>query len=117
MHFKRLLTLSVTSLILCSASYADSNLTPTQAMNQIRIDHPNLMTVDRAGQIHKILDKELSTGRTPLASAENFIKKFSTALDVNENEFVERGPFADQHSHQDFMYNRETGEHKFTGVY
>jgi Zn-dependent metalloprotease len=117
MHIKRLLALSVTSLIACSASYAASDVSPSQAMNQIRKDHPNLMTVNRAGNIHKILDKELATGRTPLATAENFIDTFAAALDVDAKEFVERGPFQDQHSHQDFMYNRETGQHKFTGVY
>ena len=117
MHIKQLLTLSVTSLIACSASYAATDLSPNQAMNQIRKDHPNLITVNRAGNIHKILDKELATGRTPRATAENFIYAFSTALDVDANAFVERGPFPDKHTHQDFMYNQETGQHKFTGVY
>jgi Zn-dependent metalloprotease len=117
MHIKRLLTLSVTSLILSSVSFAASDVTPTEAMNQIRKGHPNLMTVNRAGQIHKILDKELATGKTPLATAENFIDTFSAALNVDAKEFVERGPFPDQHTHQPLMYIQETGKHKFTGVY
>jgi len=117
MHIKRLLTLSVTSLILCSASYAALNVTPNQAMDQIRADFPSMRTMDRAGKVHKIIHKELATGRTPIASAENFITKFSTALDVEPTEFIERGPFPDQHSLQELMYIPETGGHKFTGVY
>jgi hypothetical protein len=115
MYYPKLLTAAVTSLVICSATIAvaDAN----SAMSQIRNDHPNLLTVDRHGQIHKIIDKQLSTGRTPLASAENFIAAFSEALSVDAREFVERGPFEDQHSHQDFMYIPETGGHKFTGVY
>ena len=115
MHFKSLLTTTVTSLIICATSFAASD--SSLAMDQIRKDHPNLLTVDRFGQVHKIIDKQLSTGRTPLASAEDFITNFATALDVDANEFIERGPFQDRHSHQELMYIPETGEHKFTGVY
>ena len=76
MHIKRLLTLSVTSLIAYSASFAASDLTPNQALDQLRKDHPNLITVNRSGQIHKILDKQLATGLTPIETAENFISNF-----------------------------------------
>ncbi|MBC8308961.1 MAG: hypothetical protein H8E83_00425, partial [Planctomycetes bacterium] len=120
MHLNQILALSVTSLLAATASFAASgnrSVASADAMRQIRIDRPNLMTVNRAGSIHKILDKELATGRTPKASAENFIKGFSTALDVDANEFIERGPFPDKHVEQQLMYIPETGEHKFTGVY
>jgi hypothetical protein len=117
MQIKHLLAVSATSLIAVSASFGAPELTPEQAMRQIRIDHPNLMTVDRSGKIHKILHKELATGRTPIATAENFIKGFSTALDVDANEFIERGPFPDRHVEQQLMYIPETGGHKFTGIY
>jgi len=115
MYFNHLLTATVTSLIICSANYAVSDA--PQSMVQIKNERPNLLTVNRFGQVHKIIDKQLSTGRTPLESAENFIHTFSTALEVDANEFVERGPFPDQHSHQELMYIPETGQHKFTGVY
>jgi Zn-dependent metalloprotease len=115
MHYSKVLTTTVTSLIICSASIAMADA--DSAMSQIRNDHPNLMTVNRAGQIHKILDKELSVGKTPIASAENFIKTFSPALDVDAKEFIERGPFPDRHFEQELMYIPETGGHKFTGVY
>lgn len=115
MKYRSLLTATVTSLIICSSSFAASDA--SLAMNQIRQDRPNLMTLDRFGQIHKIIDKQLSTGRTPLASAEKFITTFATALDVDAKEFIERGPFPDQHTQQQLMYVPETGKHKFTGVY
>ena len=117
MHIKHLLAVSVTSLIVASMGFGASEFTPTQAMDQIRKDHPKLMTVNRSGQVHKILDKELATGRTPIATAENFITTFSPALDVDANEFIQRGPFFDKHVEQELMYIPETGGHKFTGVY
>jgi hypothetical protein len=72
---------------------------------------------DATGQVHKILDKQLATGQTPIATAENFITTFSPALDVDANEFIQRGPFQDRHVEQELMYIPETGGHKFTGVY
>ena len=97
MHIKHLLAVSVTSLIVASMGFGASELTPTQAMDQIRKDHPKLITVQRSGQVHKILDKQLATGLTPIATAENFITTFSPALDVDANEFIQRGPFSDRH--------------------
>ena len=117
MHFKHILTMSVTSFIVASMGFGASELTPMQAMDQIRKDHPKLMTVQRSGQVHKILDKQLATGQTPIATAENFITTFSPALDVDANEFIQRGPFFDKHVEQELMYIPETGGHKFTGVY
>ncbi len=117
MHYKQILTITVSSLILASASIAASESSSSVAMNQLRKDHPTMRTMDRMGKIHKIVDKQLATGKTPLATAKNFINNFSTALDVDAKEFVERGPFKDQHVEQQLMYNQETGQHKFTGVY
>ena len=117
MQYKQLLAITASSLIFASTGVAVSSSAPNQALDQLRIEHPKLVTVDRSGQIHKILDKQLATGRTPIASAENFITSFSAALNVDPKEFVERGPFLDGHVEQPIMYNQETGEHKFTGVY
>ncbi|HIN84517.1 MAG TPA: hypothetical protein EYM90_06425 [Phycisphaerales bacterium] len=117
MQYKQLLAITASSLIFSSTGVAVSSSAPNQALDQLRIEHPKLVTVDRSGQIHKILDKQLATGRTPIASAENFITSFSAALNVDAKEFVERGPFLDGHVEQPIMYNQETGEHKFTGVY
>ena len=117
MHINHLMTLSVATLLLASTSGFAAETSSSLAMNQLRKDHPNLLTVDRFGQVHKLIDKQLSTGRTPLASAEDFIANFAIALDVDAIEFVERGPFPDQHTQQQLMYVPETGQHKFTGVY
>jgi len=86
-------------------------------MDQLRSEHPRLYTMELDGMIHKLVDKQLATGVTPLASAEDFIQKWSYALDVDANEFIERGPFSDGHSHQQLMFNADTGLHKFTNVY
>ena len=73
--------------------------------------------MDKNGKVHKIVDKELATGTSPMNTAKSFINKWSTALDVDANEFIERGPFLDGHNTQELMYNKDTGEYKFTAVY
>ena len=60
---------------------------------------------------------DMATGRTSEQSAHNFLRTWSNALGVNANDFIAEGPFADGHHVQPIMYNRETGEYKFTGVY
>ena len=116
MRYRHFLTLSVTTLIISSSSLGASDAS-VLAMDQLRVDHPNLLTLDRFGQIHKIVDKQLAIGKTPKATAESFIETWSPALDVDSKEFVERGPFPDRHVEQQLMYNPDTGLYKFTGVY
>jgi len=108
---------SVTSLIVGAMSFADSVSTSTVAMNELRAEHPSLRTMDHFGKVHKMYDKELASGSSPMATAEAFINKWSRALDVQAHEFVQRGPFPDQHVEHELMYNKATGQYKFTGVY
>ena len=86
-------------------------------MAQLRQDHPKLRTMQVEGKITKMVAPDLSTGQTAQASADAFIQTWSNALGVNANDFVAQGPFKDGHSVQPIMYNQETGEYKFTGIY
>ena len=109
-------SVAVASVIVSAASFA-AELPASEAMQKLRSDHPKLRTFERNGQIHKLSAPELATGRTPIDAAENFISTWSEGLGVDPKEFIARGPFPDGHSVQELMYNQETGEHKFTGVY
>ena len=91
--------------------------TSQQSMAQLRQDHPKLRTMQVEGKITKMVAPDLSTGQTAQASADAFIQTWSNALGVNANDFVAQGPFKDGHSVQPIMYNQETGEYKFTGIY
>ncbi|MDP7006299.1 MAG: hypothetical protein QF718_08840, partial [Phycisphaerales bacterium] len=68
-------------------------------------------------KVTKMVAPELATGRTAELSAQNFLRTWSHSLGVNASDFIAEGPFADGHHVQPIMYNRETGEYKFTGVY
>ena len=109
-------TFAVVSVIVSAASFAADSYVSVE-MQQLRKDHPRLKTIDRNGRIHKLLAPDLAEGRSPIQTAENFINEWSAGLGVDADQFIERGPFPDRHSVQELMYNRETGQHKFTGVY
>jgi len=107
---------AVASVIVSAASFA-ADLPASDAMQQLRKDHPRLKTFELDGKIHKLYHRELATGRTPVDTAGNFIDTWSEGLGVDPDQFIERGPFPDGHSQQQLMYVPETGQHKFTGVY
>jgi len=65
MHFNHFLTLSVATLLVASTNGIAAQTPATIAMNQLRKDHPRLRTMDRAGKIHKLADKQLATGTSP----------------------------------------------------
>jgi len=117
MYYKEIMAVTVASLLITSMGAIAADVPATVAMNQLRIDHPSVRMMDKNGKVHKIVDKELATGSTPIETAKSFINTWSLALDVDASEFIERGPFPDGHSVQELMYNRATGLYKFTGVY
>ena len=116
MKINSILALGVTSLVATSMTHA-ADTAATVAMNQMKEVHPRMRTMDRSGNIHKIVDKQLSTGVNSKASADSFVRDWAPALDVDANGFIERGPFIDGRHEQGLMYNHSTGEYKFTGYY
>ena len=114
---KHLIPAFAVASVLVSAVSNAAVVPVSEAMQQLREDHPRLRTINQDGKIHKLIDKELATGQSPINTAENFIDTWSSGLGVDARQFVARGPFSDGHSVQEMMYNKNTGEHKFTGIY
>ena len=114
---KQLIPAFAVASVLVSAVSNAAVVPVSEAMQQLREDHPRLRTINQDGKIHKLIDKELATGHSPINTAENFIDTWSSGLGVDASQFVARGPFPDGHSEQEMMYNKDTGEHKFTGIY
>ena len=87
------------------------------AMYELRQDHPRLRIFEKDGRIHKLVDRQLASGETPRASADAFLNTWAPALGVKADDFIERGPFPDGHDVQGIMYQPQSGDYKFTGVY
>ena len=116
MRINPIVALAITSLAGTSTSHA-ADTAASIAMHRMKEAHPRMRTMDKAGNIHKIVDKQLSTGMTAKSSADAFIRDWAQALDVDANGFIEKGPFIDGRHEQGLMYNNQTGEYKFTGFY
>ena len=116
MQLSSKLTLAV--LAMCASTpFAFAETTPSLTLDQLRQDHPKLRVLNIEGKITKMVAPELATGKTAQKSAQNFLRTWSGALGVNASDFVAKGPFADGHNVQPIMYDKETGQYKFTGVY
>ncbi|MBC8309017.1 MAG: hypothetical protein H8E83_00710 [Planctomycetes bacterium] len=111
-------TLSLMVLGVCASTPFAFAAPATQlSMDQLKQVHPKLQTFDIGGKVTKMVAPDMATGRTAEKAAQNFLRTWSHSLGVDESDFIAEGPFADGHHLQQIMYNKETGEHKFTGVY
>jgi hypothetical protein len=110
--------ISLAVLAICASTpFAFAAPSSQLTFNQLRQSHPKLRTLDVAGKITKMVAPEMATGKNAVQSAQNFLRTWSHSLGVNASDFVAEGPFADGHHVQPIMYDRETGQYKFTGVY
>ena len=103
--------------ICATTPFAFANADSHLSLNQLRSDHPKLRTFEESGKITKMIAPNMASGKTAVQSAQNFLRTWASALGVDASEFIAEGPFEDGHHIQPIMYNQETGEYKFTGVY
>ena len=92
-------------------------LSRAQLVERFLQDNPRTHIYEWAGRISRVYGKAFSTGITPQASAEQFRVNHAGMFGVPAEDLVPRGPFHDGHHLQPIMYDRETGQYKFTGVY
>jgi len=112
------LNCSLAVFVLCaSAPFAFAKPTSQLTLDQLRQNHPKLRVLGSEGNVSKMVAPEMATGKTAEHSAQNFLHTWSYSLGVNANDFIAEGPFKDGHHVQPIMYNQDTGEYKFTGVY
>jgi len=112
------LNCSLAIFMLCvSTPFAFAKPSSQLSLDQLRQNHPKLRVLDAKGTISKMVAPEMATGKTAEHSARNFLNTWSHSLGVNAKDFIPVGPFEDGHHVQPIMYNQETGEYKFTGVY
>ena len=77
MQYNNILTAIALPIIFGANALGESPL-----MEQMRQEFPQLRTMEQMGKPYKIVHKQLATGRTPIASAENFIETFNWMHDI-----------------------------------
>ncbi|MEE8459891.1 MAG: hypothetical protein V3S08_08450 [Phycisphaerales bacterium] len=87
------------------------------ARNQFLMTNQRTRLAERAGRINRVYGAAFSTGATPEESAERFRLKHARMFGVEPQDLLPVGPFRDGRHLQPIMYDRDTTEYKFTGVY
>ena len=87
------------------------------AAEQFQAAHPRAGFYETAGRITRVYGRAFSGGADPVQSAEVFMQAHSAMFGVPGGQLVLGGPNApDNRVMQPIMYNRDTGDYKFTGV-
>ena len=76
-----------------------------------------VMAYEREGRITRLYGEAFSHGASPEQSAAAFLAENADLFGVDADDLVPVGPFPDGRHLQPIMYNRDTGQYKFTGVY
>jgi len=116
MYASSRITIIIATLCVISP-FAFANTVSQLSIEQLRSNHPKLRVVKQFGKITKMVAPNMATGKTAEQSAQNFLITWSHALGGVASDFIAQGPFVDGHHIQGIMYNKETGQYKFTGVY
>ena len=69
------------------------------------------------GRVTQVYGKAFSQGATPQASAEAFLSDYAQMFGVSVEELAPGGPQAGGAHVQPIMYNAQTGQYKFTGLF
>lgn len=77
----------------------------------------NRLNTDQANRITRVYGPAFAKGSSPKHSAEQFREAYAGMWGIPASDLVARGPFADGRHVQPIMYNRTTGQYKFTGLY
>ena len=85
-----------------------------QAFEQLRNDLPQARISTEGIRISRVFGQPLSTGSSPSDSAEQFRNRHATIFGVDAGDLRPSGLLAGGPAGQPVMFNRETGEYKFT---
>ncbi len=87
------------------------------ALSQLKAEYPQVRFYQEAGRISRIYGQPFGSGGSIEDAAEQFRIRYSPALGVKPDDLRPVSMLFDGRHTQPLMYNRETGEYKFTLVY
>jgi hypothetical protein len=109
--------LCLLTLGLAMPAGASSSDESNAALNQLRAEYPELRFYQEGERITRIYGKPFSSGSSAQDAADRFRISHSLALGVAPDDLRPVSILSDGRHTRPLMYNRETGEYKFTLVY
>lgn len=100
-------------------TFAQSSMADKQraAISELRSAVPGLQVRLVNKQVSQVYGKSFSSGNSAIESADNFRQRFAHLFGVEAAELLPGGPIFDGRDIQPVMYDRRTGNYKFTLVY
>lgn len=87
------------------------------ATQQFRAANPGADVMHVGEKPSRVYGRSFSQGRSPERSAARFLQEHAAMFGLASNDLAPVGPFPDGRHVQPIMYDRNTGEYKFTGIY
>ncbi|UCC80613.1 MAG: T9SS type A sorting domain-containing protein [Candidatus Zixiibacteriota bacterium] len=118
MKFARNLVASVLMVaVLCVPLFASEQSPKSDAIYRLNTEYPGLRMYSENGQISRIYGKQFGHGSSPEATAEQFRQNHVGVYGVKSEDLRPVSLLFDGRHTQPVMYNRDTGDYKFTLVY
>ena len=87
------------------------------ALAKLKVDHPTAKTFKQNGHIARIYGTAFTKGSSPGIAADKFRSQYSEALGVDAVDLVPENRKVGERQIQPLMYNKQTGQYKFSLVY
>lgn len=112
-------TLAILSFVAIAALNADAVdfASSRAALDELKAANPGIGFYTDGGPITRIYGVAFGSGSSPANTAEKFRNDYSAALGMEASELVPESGLPGVGRTQPLMYNRDTGEYKFTLVY
>ncbi|UCE67063.1 MAG: hypothetical protein JSU85_03355, partial [Candidatus Zixiibacteriota bacterium] len=104
------------AIVCLSLSASEHNLS-SEAISRLNAEYPGLKMYSENDQIARIYGKQFGYGSSPEASAGQFKNKYADIFGVKVENLRPVSILYDGRHTQPVMYNRDTGDYKFTLVY
>ena len=107
----------VVGLAVSATASEDDGVEAMATFNELRSDYPGVQAYRVDGRATRLYGTAFGTGASPEQTAQAFVDKYAGAFGARAADLAPRSLLADQRHTLPLMYDKETGEHKFTMVY
>ncbi len=103
--------------VLTVAGNAENYSTTKAAFEDLKADYPGVRAYEEGGRITRVYGRAFGFGSSPVDAAEQFKESYTGLFNVGPDELNPESILSDGRHTQPVMYNKDTGEYKFTLVY
>ncbi|UCE66822.1 MAG: T9SS type A sorting domain-containing protein [Candidatus Zixiibacteriota bacterium] len=103
--------------IACTPLFAFDHGSKSEAISRLNAEYPGLKMYSENDQIARIYGKQFGYGSSPEEAAERFRQNYAEIYGIRSEELRPVSVLYDGRHTQPVMYNRDTGDYKFTLVY